>query len=327
MQDLTKEFSIPEELQVEQVSDTEARVTLEPLERGFGHTLGNALRRILLSSMPGSAVTEVHIEGIMHEYATREGVREDVVDILLNLKQLALRLEEGESAELQLQAKGPGEVKAGDVRKPANVEVANPDYVIAHLAEGASLNMNMLVERGRGYVPAEQKLDDLDFETETIGKLRLDASFSPIKRVSYTVDSTRKGQRTDLDKLVLELETNGTITADEAVRRAATILQEHLAPITEPEARQRPGAASQVVMTDPFFNQRLEELKNLGKSTRNKLEKEGVFYIGELVRMTELDLLKMPNIGKKSLDEIVMALAEEDMQLGLDIDPWEAPAA
>ena len=221
------EFLTPRVIKVDEKSPTRAQVTLEPLERGFGHTLGNALRRILLSSMPGCAITEVEIDGVQHEYSAVEGAQEDVIEILLNLKGVALSMTGKDEAELSLVAKGPCAVTAADIQTDHDVQIGNPDHVICHLTADQELVMRVVVERGRGYSPADSRINPEE-ETRSIGKLQLDASFSPVRRVSYVVDSARVEQRTDLDKLIIDLETNGTIDPEEAIRRAATILQQQL---------------------------------------------------------------------------------------------------
>ncbi len=241
MQATVSEFLTPRLIDVQQVAATRARVTLEPLERGFGHTLGNALRRILLSSMPGCAVTEVEIDGVLHEYSTIEGVQEDVIDILLNLKGLAVVMHGREQTTLTLSKKGPGVVTAADIQLDHEVEIRNPEHVIAHLHSGGQLKMQIKIERGRGYVPADSRTSEE--ETRSIGRLQLDASFTPVRRVAYNVEATRVEQRTDLDKLVIDLETNGTIDPEEAIRRAATILHEQLAVFVELKDREPVGVS------------------------------------------------------------------------------------
>ena len=231
---------------------TLAHVTLEPLERGFGHTLGNALRRILLSSMPGCAITEVEIDGVQHEYSAIEGVQEDVIEILLNLKGVALSMAGKDEAELSLVAKGPCTVTAGDIQVDHDVEVSNPEHVICTLTADKELTIRLVAERGRGYVPADARVD-ADEETRSIGRLHLDASFSPVRRVSYVVESARVEQRTDLDKLVIDLETNGTIDPEEAIRRAATILQQQLSVFVDLEGETQAAAQEAEDEVDPIL--------------------------------------------------------------------------
>ncbi len=319
MQSSVTEFLKPRLVDVQQVSEGRARVVLEPLERGFGHTLGNALRRILLSSMPGSAVTEVEIEGVLHEYSTIEGVQEDVIDILLNLKNLAVRMHARDQAVLRLEKKGPGPVTAGDIAVDHDVEIMNPEYVIAHLTKSGELKMNMKIERGRGYVPAQSVASDE--EDRPIGKLRLDASFSPVHRVAYNVESARVEQRTDLDKLIIDLETNGTIAADEAIRRAATILQEQLSFFVELKGKEEAPVKSEEPQVDPILLRPVDDLELTVRSA-NCLKAENIYYIGDLIQRTEVELLKTPNLGKKSLTEIKDVLASRGLSLGMKLENW-----
>jgi DNA-directed RNA polymerase subunit alpha len=319
MQGSVTEFLKPRLVGVQAQSDHQARVVLEPLERGFGHTLGNALRRILLSSMPGSAVVEAEIEGVLHEYTTIEGVQEDVVDILLSLKQLAIRMHSRDEAVLTLAKKGPGAVTAGDIQLDHDVEIINKDLVIAHLNSAGSLNMKLKIKRGRGYQPSNQRLN-FEEESRPIGRLQLDASFSPVRRVTYTVESARVEQRTDLDKLILEIETNGTIDPEEAIRRAATILSEQLAAFVDLKGRDQAHAGSESRF-DPVLLKPVEELELTVRSA-NCLKAENINYIGDLVLKTEVELLKTPNLGKKSLTEIKDVLAQHGLTLGMKIENW-----
>jgi DNA-directed RNA polymerase subunit alpha len=228
MQSAVNELLTPRNIAVTELAPTRAKVILEPLERGFGHTLGNALRRILLSSMPGCAIVEVEIDGVQHEYSAIEGVQEDVVEILLNLKNVSIIMHGKDEVVLTLNKQGPGPVTAGDIQLEHDVEIVNPELVLANINNDSALNIRLTVMRGRGYEPADTRRQDED-ETRTIGRLQLDASYSPVRRVAYKVESARVEQRTDLDKLVLDLETNGTLDAEDAIRRAATILQQQLA--------------------------------------------------------------------------------------------------
>jgi len=320
MQTAVNEFLTPRIINVEEKSDTHAQVTLEPLERGFGHTLGNALRRILLSSMPGHAITEVDIEGVDHEYTSMEGVQEDVIEVLLNLKGVALVLHEKDSAELTLSRQGPGTVTAGDIRVDHEVEICNPDHVICHLNGKSGINMILTVASGRGYSPADSR-DDPEEETRTIGKLQLDATYSPIRRVSYVVEAARVEQRTDLDKLVLDLETNGAIDPEEAIRRAATILQQQLAVFVDLEGEKQEDAAEEEDEVDPVLLRPVDDLELTVRSA-NCLKAENIYYIGDLVQRTEVELLKTPNLGKKSLTEIKDVLASRGLSLGMRLDNW-----
>jgi DNA-directed RNA polymerase subunit alpha len=320
MQISLSDFLTPQVIQVEEYDKCHSKVVLEPLERGFGHTLGNALRRILLSSMPGCAVEEVEIDGVVHEYSTIEGVREDVIEILLNLKGLAVVLNVGEEAVLTLAKKGPGAVTAADIETDHDVEIVNPDHVIANLNKNGELNMRITVRQGRGYAPADSRTGD-DEETRSVGKLLLDASYSPVTRVSYAVENARVEQRTDLDKLIIDLKTNGTIEPEEAIRRAATILQHQLAVfvdlqseiISEPEVHEDE--------IDPILLRPVDDLELTVRSA-NCLKAEDIYYIGDLIQRTEVELLKTPNLGKKSLTEIKDVLATRGLSLGLRLENW-----
>ena len=308
---------VPTEIQVENVSDTVSKVTLEPLERGFGHTLGNALRRILLSSMPGAAVTDVVIDGISHEYSTIEGVREDVIDILLNLKDMPVKLIEGNEAELKLSVDGPCEVTSSSFEAPGNVELTDADHHVVSLVDKIKLNMSVFVRTGRGYEPADIR----DDENNTVGGLKVDASFSPVKRVSYSVENARFEKRTDLDKLILELETDGTIEAKMAIEHSATIMQQQLAAFVDLEAIAEQEAKKEQNDFDPLLLRSIEELELTVRST-NCLKAESIFLIGDLIQRSEFDLLKTPNLGKKSLNEIKDVLASKGLSLGMVLDNW-----
>jgi DNA-directed RNA polymerase subunit alpha len=308
---------LPTEIQVENVSDTVSKVTLEPLERGFGHTLGNALRRILLSSMPGAAVTDVVIDGISHEYSTIEGVREDVIDILLNLKDMPVKLIEGNEAELKLSVDGPCEVTSSSFEAPGNVELTDADHHVVSLVDKIKLNMSVFVRTGRGYEPADIR----DDENNTVGGLKVDASFSPVKRVSYSVENARFEKRTDLDKLILELETDGTIDAKMAIEHSATIMQQQLAAFVDLEAIAEQEAKKEQNDFDPLLLRSIEELELTVRST-NCLKAESIFLIGDLIQRSEFDLLKTPNLGKKSLNEIKDVLASKGLSLGMVLDNW-----
>ena len=314
------DFLTPQVIQVDEFDSCHSRVVLEPLERGFGHTLGNALRRILLSSMPGSAIEEVEIDGVVHEYSTIEGVREDVIEILLNLKGVAIVLNNKDEVVLSLNKKGSGVVTAGDITVDHDVEVINPDHVIANLNSNGEINMHLTVRKGRGYSPADSRVQD-DDETRSVGKLLLDASYSPVSRISFSVENARVEQRTDLDKLIIDLETNGTIEPEEAIRRAATILQHQLAVfvdlqsqiIAEPEEREDE--------IDPILLRPVDDLELTVRSA-NCLKAEDIYYIGDLIQRTEVELLKTPNLGKKSLTEIKDVLATRGLSLGLRLENW-----
>ncbi|MFV0478856.1 MAG: DNA-directed RNA polymerase subunit alpha [Parahaliea sp.] len=320
MQTAVSEFLTPRVIKVDEKTSERAQVTLEPLERGFGHTLGNALRRILLSSMPGCAITEVEIDGVLHEYSAIEGVQEDVIEILLNLKGVALVMNGKDEAELTLSKKGPGAVTAGDIQVDHDIEVRNPGHVICHLNGSSEINMKLTVARGRGYSPADSR-ENPEEETRSIGRLQLDATFSPIHRVSYVVEAARVEQRTDLDKLVLDLETNGTIDPEEAIRRAATILQQQLAVFVDLESESESESVEVEDEVDPILLRPVDDLELTVRSA-NCLKAENIYYIGDLVQRTEVELLKTPNLGKKSLTEIKDVLASRSLSLGMRLDNW-----
>jgi DNA-directed RNA polymerase subunit alpha len=320
MQVSVTEFLKPRVVKVQAENDTLARITIEPFERGFGHTLGNALRRILLSSMPGSAIVEAEIEGVLHEYTSIEGVQEDVVDILLNLKQVAIRMHARDEAELSLVKKGPGQVTAGDIAIDHDVEIVNPDMVIANLTSAGELNMRLKVARGRGYRPATLR-PAFEEQTGPIGRLQLDASFSPVRRVTYNVEAARVEQRTDLDKLIIDLETNGTIDPEEAIRRAGNILRDQLSVFVDLKGQAEATAASAESQIDPILLRPVDELELTVRSA-NCLKAENINYIGDLVQRTEVELLRTPNLGKKSLTEIKQVLESHGLTLGMRLDNW-----
>lgn len=313
----------PKAINVEPLGGHRAKVTLEPFERGYGHTLGNALRRVLLSSMVGYAPTEVTIAGVLHEYSTIDGVQEDVVHIMLNLKGVVFRLHNRDEVTLVLRKEGEGPVTAGDIQTPHDVEIINPDHVIAHLAQGGKLDMQIKVEKGRGYVPGTLRRFG-DEPTKAIGRIVLDASFSPVKRVSYTVESARVEQRTDLDKLVMEIETNGAISPEEAIRASAKILVEQLAVFAQLEGSDLPGfepATPRSQTFDPILLRPVDELELTVRSA-NCLKAENIYYIGDLIQRTETELLKTPNLGRKSLNEIKEVLASRGLTLGVRLENW-----
>lgn len=321
MQSAVNELFTPQQINVTELSATRSKVVLEPFERGFGHTLGNALRRILLSSMPGCAITEVKIDGVQHEYSAIEGVQEDVIEILLNLKGVAVVMHGKDQVELTLSKKGAGVVTAGDIQVDHEVEIKNPDHVIATITGDKALNMKLTVTRGRGYEPADQRRNDEE-ETRAIGRLQLDASYTPVKRVAYSVESARVEQRTDLDKLVLDLETNGTIEPEDAIRRAATILQQQLAAFVDLGATGTPtGPETPEPPIDPVLLRPVDDLELTVRSA-NCLKAENIYYIGDLIQRTEVELLKTPNLGKKSLTEIKDILASRGLSLGMRLENW-----
>lgn len=320
MSQLINDFLTPQQIDVQSDSPFRAKVTLEPLERGFGHTLGNTLRRILLSSMPGCAITEVQIDGVLHEYSTIEGVQEDVIDILLNLKDISLVMHNQDEGVITLSKSGSGPVLAGDFQLTEDIEIANPDHVVCNLNDKGSIRIEARVTRGRGYVPVDSQVGSEE-ESRSIGTLRLDASYSPMRRVSYSVESTRVEQRTDLDKLVLDLETNGTIDPEESIRRAATILQHQLAVFVDLDNEKEQIVEEKEDEVDPILIRPVDDLELTVRSA-NCLKAENIYYIGDLIQRTEVELLKTPNLGKKSLTEIKDVLASRGLALGMRLENW-----
>ena len=315
----------PKAIHVEQLSANRAKVTLEPFERGYGHTLGNALRRVLLSSMVGYAATEVTIAGVLHEYSSIDGVQEDVVNILLNLKGVVFKLHNRDEVTLSLRKDGEGPVIAADIQTPHDVEIVNPDHIIAHLSQGGKLDMQIKVEKGRGYVPGTMRRFG-DEPNKSIGRIVLDASFSPVSRVSYAVENARVEQRTDLDKLVIEIETNGAINAEDAVRSSAKILVEQLAVFAQLEGSElaafdAPSSARNAQQFDPLLLRPVDELELTVRSA-NCLKAENIYYIGDLIQRSENELLKTPNLGRKSLNEIKEVLASRGLTLGMKLESW-----
>ena len=317
MQTSVIDLLVPTEIQVDDISPTLSKVTLEPLERGFGHTLGNALRRILLSSMPGAAVTDVVIDGITHEYSTIEGVREDVIDILLNIKDMPVKVIEGDTAEIVLDVTGPCDVLASSFEVPGNVELVDQDFHVASIIDRVNLKMTLTVKTGRGYEPADLR----DDEDRVVGGLKVDASYSPVKRVSYNVDNARFEKRTDLDKLLIELETDGTLDPKMAIEHAATIFQQQLSAFVDLDAIAEQEAKKDQNDFDPLLLRSIEELELTVRST-NCLKAESIFLIGDLIHRSEFDLLKTPNLGKKSLNEIKDVLASKNLSLGMTVENW-----
>ena len=308
----------PRRVDVDPINEFSAKITIEPLDKGFGHTLGNALRRVLLSSMPGCAVTEVEIDNVLHEYSTIEGVQEDVTDILLNLKGLAITMHSKDEAILTLKKSEPSVIRASDITVDHDVEIANPDHIVANLTKAGELSMRIKVVRGRGYKPIVIGGE----EDQAIGKLRLDASFSPVRRVAYDVQSARVEQRTNLDKLVLEIVTNGTMDPEDAVREAAGILRSQLAVFVDLEAEEAiEASAAKEPDIDPALLRPVDDLELTVRSA-NCLKAESIYYIGDLIQRTEVELLKTPNLGKKSLTEIKDVLASRGLSLGMRLENW-----
>ncbi len=299
--------------------DRSATIVAEPLERGFGLTLGNALRRILLSSLQGAAVTAIQIEGVLHEFSSVPGVREDVTDIVLNMKGVALKMHVEGPKRVTLNASGPGEVKAGDIETGADIEVMNPDLVICHLDKGAKLSMELVVENGKGYIAANQNKP----EDSPIGLIPIDAMFSPVRKVSYKVENSRVGQVTDHDKLSVDVLTNGAVTPDDAVALAARILQDQLQlfiNFDEPDQKTSDDQKDDL----PFNRNLLRKVDELELSVRsaNCLKNDNIIYIGDLVQKSEADMLRTPNFGRKSLNEIKEVLSQMGLHLGMEITSW-----
>jgi len=315
MQEMLEQLLTPRLVDIDRKTAFHSRVTLEPLERGFGHTLGNALRRILLSSMPGAAIVEAQIDGVLHEYSSIEGVREDVLEILLNLKEVAVKLNASDSAELTLNKKGPAVVRASDIVLNHDTEIANPDHVIAHVSEGAELNMTITVAKGMGYQAAPTAKDS------KIGVLRLDASYSPVHTVSYEVQNARVEQRTDLDKLILDVVTDGTLDPEDAIKQAATVLHYQLNAFVDLKHKEVIAPEEEENEFDPIFLQPVDDLELTVRSA-NCLKAEQIYYIGDLVQRAEPHLLKTPNLGKKSLQEIKDVLAQRGLSLGTKLENW-----
>ncbi len=318
MQGSARDFLKPKLVDSVKLSKNEYRVVLEPFERGFGHTLGNSIRRTLLSSMVGHAITEVAIDGVMHEFSSIEGVQEDVLDILLNLKEASIGLNASESATVIIEKEGPCQLTVADIEtNGVDVSVFNPEKVIATINEGGKIRMTLFIATGVGYDVAVSRAVD----SETIGSIQLDASFSPIKRVSFTVESARVEQKVNLDKLNILIETNGSVDAEEAVKRAATILQDQLSSFVElePVVEEEPQPTS-----DDFPVMYLSAVDELELTVRsaNCLKAEQIYYIGDLIQKSEQDLLRTPNLGRKSLNEIKEVLTEKNLELGTEIENW-----
>ncbi|MDB4040396.1 DNA-directed RNA polymerase subunit alpha [Methylophilaceae bacterium] len=314
------EYLKPRIVDVDIVNPQRAKVILEPMERGFGFTLGNSIRRVLLSSMPGYAITQVKIDGVVHEYSTLDGVQEDVVDVLLNIKKVALKMHDTSEATIRLNKNEEGPVTAGDFEVGHDVEIINPDHVIAHLNKGGKLNIEAKVEMGRGYqpVPARTKASESD---NVLGFIMIDASFSPITKVSYIVESARVEQRTDLDKLIMDVETNGVVDAEQAIRDAARILMGQLSVFANLESELTEVEVQQAPVIDPLLLRTVDDLELTVRSA-NCLKAENIHYIGDLVQRNESDLLKAPNLGRKSLNEIKDILAAKGLSLGMQVENW-----
>ncbi|HIG88751.1 DNA-directed RNA polymerase subunit alpha [Candidatus Thioglobus sp.] len=318
MQGNARDFLKPKLVESVETSNNEYRVILEPLERGFGYTLGNALRRTLLSSMVGSAITEVAIDGVMHEFSTIDGVQEDVLDILLNLKEVSVSLNTAENAEVVIDKKGPCKITVADIEaNGTDVSVFNPEKVIATVNDGGHIRMTLKIGTGIGYDTAVAR----DDEASTIGGMQLDASFSPIKRVSFTVEAARVEQKVNLDKLNINIETNGSVNAEVAIKRAATILQDQLSSFVELEQVVVEPALPVSEDFPQIYLSAVDELELTVRSA-NCLKAEQIYYIGDLIQKSEQDLLRTPNLGRKSLNEIKEVLTEKELDLGTVIENW-----
>ncbi|MCF6288426.1 MAG: DNA-directed RNA polymerase subunit alpha [Proteobacteria bacterium] len=311
----------PKVVAVKEESQNKATIVIEPLERGFGHTLGNTFRRILLSSIPGHAITNVKIDGVAHEFSTIEHIKEDVVEILLNLKGIAFRVDDrdDEEFEISLSKSGAGVVTAADIQVSDGMSVADPEHVICHIAGKGSINMTMTVKEGIGYEPAIKTKGDE--ETRSIGSLDLDASYCPVRRVSYEVENARVEQRTNLDKLILSIDTDGSVTAEEAIQLAAKVLIEQMAVFVDFEMSAPVEEESEEEKLNPILLKPIDELELTVRSA-NCLKAENIQYIGDLIQRNEVDLLKTPNLGKKSLNEIKAVLAEMGLNFGVRIENW-----
>ena len=311
-------FLKPKIIDINNIASNRAKLTLEPFERGFGHTLGNALRRVLLSSMFGYAPTCVKIAGVLHEYSSLEGVREDVVEILLNLKGLVVKLNNRDSETLTLKKNDEGVVLASDISMSHDVEIINPDHLIANLSPGGKLDMEILIEKGRGYLPASAMTED---QPKTIGNLFIDASFSPIRKVSFNVENARVEQSTDFDKLIIDIETNGSIDPEKAVTAAAAILMDQLSSFADMSFNQSSAPVLEKPKINPVLLRPVDDLELTVRSA-NCLKAESIFYIGDLVQRSENELLRTPNLGRKSLNEIIEVLNNEGLDLGMKVENW-----
>ncbi len=313
-------FLTPRIIEVHNLSPLRAKVVMEPFERGFGYTLGNALRRVLLSSIPGCAPTKIHIGGVVHEYSSIDGLQEDIVDLILNLKGVVLKLHNKDSVVLTLKKETEGIVTAGDIESSHDVEIINPEHVIAHITSGGRIEAQITVEKGRGYLPSTN-LSREDKSLSSIGDILLDASFSPIKRVSYTIENARVEQRTDLDKLIIDIETNGSVDPEEAIRYAARVLVEQFSFFADLESTPLPTEQPRAPAIDPILLRPVDDLELTVRSA-NCLKVENIFYIGDLIQRTEAELLRTPNLGRKSLNEIKEVLASRDLSLGMKLENW-----
>ena len=310
---------VPTDIQVDDIDNNTSKITLEPLERGFGHTLGNALRRVLLSSLQGTAVTAIKIDNVLHEFSSIDGVREDVTDIVLNIKSLALNMHSEGVRKMNLNVTGPGEITAGMINNPSEIDIINPELVICNLDENTELNMELVVAKGKGYVAAEHNKP----EDAAIGLIPIDSIFSPVKQVSYSIENTREGKVLDYDKLTMSIETNGSVSPEDAIAFAARIIQDQLQSFInfeEPEAIQEEPDS-----LEPQFNKNLlrkvEELE-LSVRSMNCLRNDNIIYIGDLVQKSEIEMLRTPNFGRKSHNEIKEVLGTMSLYLGMEVPNW-----
>jgi DNA-directed RNA polymerase subunit alpha len=316
-----QELIKPNKLEVSPGDDPKriATVVAEPLERGFGTTLGNSLRRVLLSSLQGAAVTAVHIDGVLHEFSSIPGVREDVTDIVLNVKTIAIKMQSEGAKRMTLRKTGPGAVTAGDINTVGDVQILNPDLVLCTLDEGAEIRMEFTVDTGKGYVPSERNRT----EDAPIGLIPVDSLYSPVKKVSYRIENTREGQILDYDKLIMTVETNGAVTPEDAVAYAARILQDQLQVFVnfeEPRKEEATTAAPQLPF-NPALLKKVDELE-LSVRSANCLKNDNIVYIGDLIQKSEAEMLRTPNFGRKSLNEIKEVLAGMGLHLGMDVPGW-----
>jgi DNA-directed RNA polymerase subunit alpha len=314
-----QELIKPNKVEFSSSSRTKAILVAEPLERGFGLTLGNALRRILLSSLRGAAVTAVQIDGVLHEFSSIPGVREDVTDIVLNIKEIAIKMDGDDSKRMVVRKQGPGQVTAGDIQTVGDIEILNPGHVICTLDEGAEIRMEFTVSNGKGYVPADRNRS----EDAPIGLIPVDSLFSPVKKVSYKVENTREGQVLDYDKLTMTIETDGSVTGEDAVAFAARILQDQLSVFVnfdEPQKETEEEAITELAF-NPALLKKVDELE-LSVRSANCLKNDNIVYIGDLIQKTEAEMLRTPNFGRKSLNEIKEVLASMGLHLGMEVPAW-----
>ena len=316
-----QELIKPNKLEIALGDDSKRMATIvaEPLERGFGLTLGNALRRILLSSLQGAAITSVHIDGVLHEFSSIPGVREDVTDIVLNIKDIAIKMQGDGPKRMTLKKQGPGQVTAGDIATPGDIQVLNPNLVICTLDDGAEIRMEFTVATGKGYVPAERNRA----EDAPIGLIPVDSLYSPVKKVSYRIENTREGQVLDYDKLTMTVETNGAISPEDSVAYAARILQDQLNVFVNFEEPRREEAATSIpeLAFNPALLKKVDELE-LSVRSANCLKNDNIVYIGDLIQKTEAEMLRTPNFGRKSLNEIKEVLASMGLHLGMEVPNW-----